>query len=336
MLKIINGGLQSVVEDWPGRLGHMGNGMAPAGAMDNVALGFGNLLVGNPIGEAGIEIAAGYFQGEFQEDSVIAVTGCNMQPTINNESIPMWESIKVNKGDIIKFAGYSEVGFRSYISIAGGINVPIYLGSKSTCLFGNYGGYKGRPLKKDDVLKFGETKKGLKKFIAKRSLRKLVGRKLKKEIIPKYSNETILRVIVGMNAYPDFVSEKGMDFFFNNSFQVTINSNRSACRLSEIPDNFFSRDSGGVGGSHPSNIVDHAYNMRGAINVTGNTPSILIADGPTLGGFMCCANVINADLWKVGQSAPGRDHIKFVQVDQEDAIEARRKQRALFTEDSLI
>ncbi|HHY91251.1 MAG TPA: biotin-dependent carboxyltransferase family protein, partial [Clostridiales bacterium] len=266
MLKIIHGGIQSVVEDWPGRLGHMGKGMAPSGAMDNVALQFGNLLVGNPIQEAGIEIAAGYFQAQFQEDAVIAITGCNMQPTVNDEMVPMWESFQVNKGDIIKFAGFGEVGFRAYLAVAGGIDVPVYLGSKSTCLFGNYGGYEGRPLKKGDILKFGKPKQDLKN---------LVGRKLKEKLIPQYSNEIPVRVIVGMNAYPDFVSEAGMDFFFSHTFQITINSNRSACRLDPVPDDFFARESGGVGGSHPSNIVDHAYNMRGAVNVTGNTPSIL-------------------------------------------------------------
>lgn len=327
MLKVINGGIQSVVEDWPGRLGHMGNGMAPAGAMDNVALEFGNLLVGNPLGEAGIEIPAGYFEGEFAADAVIAITGTDMSPTVNDQPVPMWEAIKVKKGDIIKFDGFGETGFRAYLTVAGGIDVPPYLGSKSTCLFGNYGGYEGRALQADDMLKFG---------VPSRDLDSLAGRKLKKEFIPQYSHEIELRTIVGMNACPDFVTEEGMDYFFSHPFRLSINSNRSACRLEEVSKWFFARESGGVGGSHPSNIVDHAYNMRGAINVTGNTPIILVADGPTLGGFMCCANIINADLWKVGQAVPDKDYVKFTQVTIEDAIQARKAQRALFTEDALV
>ncbi|MDW7672120.1 MAG: allophanate hydrolase, partial [Bacillota bacterium] len=91
----------------------------------------------------------------------------------------------------------------------------------------------------------------------------------------------------------------------------------------------------GVGGSHPSNIVDHAYNMRGALNITGNTPVILIADGPTLGGYMCALNIINADLWKIGQCAAGRDYVKFRQVTMEEAVEARKEQRKRFTEEAL-
>ena len=144
MLKIINGGIQAVVEDWPGRLGYLGAGMAPAGAMDNVALELGNLLVGNPNGEAGIEITAGLFVARFDEPAVISVTGTDMKATINEEPFPLWENIKVEAGDKVKFGSYGERGFRAYLCVAGGVDVPVYLGSKSTCLFGSYGGYSDR------------------------------------------------------------------------------------------------------------------------------------------------------------------------------------------------
>lgn len=327
MLKVTHGGIQSVVEDWPGRLGYLGKGMAPSGAMDNVALEFGNLLVGNSLEEAGIEIAAGFFQAVFEEDMVIAVTGCDTRPQVNGQPIPLWESVLVNKGDVIKFQAYDQVGFRSYLAVAGGIDVPPYLGSRSTCLFGNYGGFEGRQLQPGDVLKIGQPTD---------KLSKLTGRKIRQEKIPIYTREFEIRTIVGMNAYPDFVSEEGMDYLFNTLFKISENSNRSAYRLDPLPDFFFARDSGGVGGSHPSNIVDQAYTMRGALNITGNTPVILIADGPTLGGYMCTLNIINADLWKVGQGAPGRDFISFVSVNLEEAIAARREQRSLLTEASFI
>ncbi|MCQ4637115.1 biotin-dependent carboxyltransferase family protein [Anaerovorax odorimutans] len=327
MLRIIQGGVQAVVEDWPGRLGYLGAGMAPAGAMDNVALELGNLLVGNEPGEAGIEIAVGMFSARFEADTVIAVTGADLKPTINGREIPMWESIKVKEGDKLKFGTYGEKGFRAYLTAAGGVDVPVYLGSKSTCLFGGYGGFEGRPLKTDDVIKFGELKE---------PEDKLVGRKVKADRIPEYSNEIELRLIPGMNAYPDFVTEEGMDYLFSARHKFSVNSNRSACRLDPLPDYFFAREDGGAGGSHPSNIIDHAYNMRGAINVTGNTPSLLTADGPTLGGFMCCGNVINADLWKIGQAAPDRDCAKFVLSTLEEAIEARKAQREWLSMDSIL
>lgn len=324
MLKVIKGGFQTLVEDWPGRLGYLGKGMAPSGAMDNVALEYGNLLVGNEVGEAGLEIAVGQFWVSFEEDTVIAITGTDMKPKVNNQPVPMWESIKVNKGNVLKCGIYGKTGFRSYLAVAGGIDVPVYLGSKSTCIFGSYGGFEGRQLKEGDQLKIGTPKQ---------PLDQLVGRKLKNSVIPAYTNEFEVRSVVGMNAYPDFATLEGMEYLFSTPFQVSEKSNRSACRLDPLPDFFFARDSGGVGGSHPSNIVDHAYNMRGALNITGNTPVILIADGPTLGGYMCALNIINADLWKIGQCAPGRDYVKFKQVTMEEAVEARKELRRLFTED---
>jgi 5-oxoprolinase (ATP-hydrolysing) subunit C len=326
MLRVINGGIEALVEDWPGRIGYLGKGMAPSAAMDNVALGFANLLVGNASGEAGLELAGGYFEGEFGVDTVIAVTGTDMKPTINGQQIPVWESVQVSKGDVIKFSHFGEFGFRSYLAVAGGMDVPVYLGSKSTCLFGSYGGFEGRKLQPGDVVKFGAPAK---------SLVDIAGRKIKEGVIPQYEREWVLRAIPGPNTSPDYATEEGMDYLFSHSFKVQHTSNRSAYRLEAFPDSFFAREDGGVGGSHPSNIVDHAYSMRGALNICGNTPVLLIADGPTLGGYMCAINVILADLWKVGQGTPSRDFIKFQVSTQDEAIEARRRQKELLTEDSL-
>lgn len=327
MLKVINGGVETLVEDWPGRLGYLGKGMAPSGAMDNVALQFANLLVGNAPGEAGLEITGGYFEVEFTESTIVAITGTDMRPVLNNEDpLPLWESFLVTEGDVIKFNHFGEFGFRSYMAVAGGIDVPEYLGSKSTCIFGSYGGFEGRKLAAGDELRTGKPSK---------DATDIIGRKVKSELIPEYSLEWKVRAMPGPNASPDYVTKKGMDFLFSNSFKIQHTSNRSAYRLSEVIDGFFAREDGGVGGSHPSNIVDHAYAMRGALNICGNTPIILIADGPTLGGYMCSLSVINADLWKIGQGTPSRDFIKFEYCTQDEAIEARKKQKSLFTEKSI-
>lgn len=326
MLKVINGGIETVVEDWPGRIGYLDNGMASSGAFDNVALGLANVVVGNPPGEAGIEIAGGYFEAEFGSDAVISFTGTDMKPTVNGDPIPMWESVAVKKGDVLKVSHFGEFGFRSYLAVAGGIDVPVYLGSKSTCLFGSYGGFEGRKLQEGDVLKFGAPS---------RSLHSLTGRKVKKEAIPVYSREWVLRAMPGPNSCPDYLTEEGMDFLFSNSFKIQHSSNRSAYRLAEAKDLSFARKDGGVAGSHPSNVLDHAYAIRGALNICGNTPILLIADGPTLGGYMCALTVINADLWKIGQGTPGRDFIRFAYCTQEEAIEARRQQREWLSEKSL-
>jgi biotin-dependent carboxylase-like uncharacterized protein len=327
MIKVLRGGLQTLVEDWPGRLGCNGQGMSASGALDNLALQLGNLLLGNSLGEAAMEIAAGQFRCAFEKDGVIAVTGADMQPTLNGSPIPLWETVFVKKGDVLNFGSYNrdEYAFRSYLCVAGGIDVEPYLGSKSTCVFGNYGGYDGRNLKPNDIVKTGKSE-------YKGSGR----RRIQKEAVERvvvYENPIRLRAMVGMNAAPDFATDKGMDYLFSHEFQASLNANRSAIRLDELPDWFFSRDSGGAGGSHPSNIVEHAYNIRGGLNITGNTPSLLTADGPTLGGFICTINVINADLWKIGQAIPGKSKIIFEQVSQDEATALRKKLRDFISED---
>lgn len=326
MLKVLNGGIETVVEDWPGRIGYLDNGMSSSGAFDHVALGFANLLAGNSPGEAGLEITGGYFEAEFEVDTVISVTGTDMKPTVNNQPIPLWKSIRITKGDIIRFSHFGEFGFRSYLGVAGGIDVPVYLGSKSTCLFGSYGGYEGRKLQSGDVVKFGQPQE---------SLADLQGRKVKPDAAPQYSREWSLRAMPGPNAAPDYLTREGMDYLFEQSFKIQHSSNRSAYRLQEAKGLAFAKMDGGVAGSHPSNVLDHAYAIRGALNICGNTPVLLIADGPTLGGYMCALNVINADLWKIGQGAIGRDYIKFVYCTQEEAIQARIQQREWLSEKSL-
>jgi biotin-dependent carboxylase-like uncharacterized protein len=324
MIKVINGGLQSLVEDWPGRLGYNGQGMSASGALDNVALQLGNLMLGNSLGEAAIEIAAGFFKCEFEEDGIIAITGADMKPTLNNSPVPLWETVSVQRGDVLNFNSYNreQNAFRSYLCVAGGIDVEPYLGSKSTCVFGNYGGFEGRALKPNDLVKAGPS-----------AYRWNNARRIKSEAIPRYENPIRLRAIVGMNATPDFTTERGMDYLFSHVFDVSLNANRSAIRLDELPDWFFARESGGVGGSHPSNIVDHAYNIRGGLNITGNTPSLLTADGPTLGGFICSIGVINADLWKIGQAIPGAGKILFEQVTPDEATSLRKAIRSFICED---
>lgn len=326
MLKIINGGIETLVEDWPGRLGYLGKGMSASGAFDNVDLGLANVLVGNPSGEAGLEITGGFMEAEFSDDHVIALAGTDMQPTINGQPVELYTSLKVGAGDKIKFLHIAPTGFRCYMAVAGGVDVPAYLGSKSTCIFGAYGGFDGRPLQEGDEVKFGAPSA---------ELNRLAGRKLKPEALPELTNQWVLRAIPGPNTSPDYATQEGMDLLFSRNSKIQHTSNRSAYRLEELPADFFARTDGGVGGSHPSNIIDHAYAIRGALNICGNTPILLVADGPTLGGYMCVLHVINADLWKVGQGAPGRDFMKFQLSSQEEAIQARKQQKQWLSEESL-
>lgn len=326
MLQIIKPGIETIVEDWPGRLGYLSKGMAASGAMDNMSMQFANLLVGNPITEAGLEIAGGYVEIEFQKDTVISLCGSDMKPTVNGAAIPMWEAVPVKKGDRLCLGVFGEFGFRSNLAVAGGFDVPAYLGSKSTCIFGGYGGFEGRKLAAGDVLKTGEPL---------RPLESLAGRKLKKSYMPEYSRVWNLRAVPGPNTCPDYVTREGMDYLFGNEHKIQHTSNRSAYRINPVPNSFFARRDGGVGGSHPSNIVDHGYAIRGTMNLCGDTPILLIGDGPTLGGYINVLHVIYADLWKIGQGTPSRDKFTFTLCTRQQAIDARKKQKALYTEDAI-
>ena len=326
MLQIIKPGIETIVEDWPGRLGYLSKGMAASGAMDNMSMQFANLLVGNPVSEAGLEIAGGYVEIEFQQETVISLCGSDMQPAVNGTAMPMWEAVPVKKGDHLSVGVFGEFGFRANLAVAGGFDVPTYLGSKSTCIFGGYGGFHGRKLAAGDALETGRPA---------RSLASLAGRKLKKSCRPEYSRVWELRAVPGPNTCPDYVTKEGMDHLFGREHKIQHTSNRSAYRIEPVPQFFFARKDGGVGGSHPSNIVDHGYAIRGTMNMCGDTPILLIADGPTLGGYINVLHVIYADLWKIGQGTPSRDKFAFSLCTREQAILARKEQKALYTEDAV-
>jgi allophanate hydrolase subunit 2 len=234
----------------------------------------------------------------------------------------------VHPGDLLAFSHFGDVGFRAYLALAGGVDVPPYLGSRSTCVFGSYGGFQGRRLAPGDEIQAGRPAAGLDD---------LAGRSIREDRRPLLERVAVLRAVPGPNSAPDYVTEEGMDYLFGAAFKAQLTSNRSAYRLSELPADldFFARNDGGVGGSHPSNVLDHAYAIRGTMNLCGTTPILLIADGPTLGGYMNCLQVIQADLWKIAQATPGRDSFTFSLCTQEEAVEARRAMRAWLSEDSL-
>lgn len=323
-MKVIKGGLEALTEDWPGRLHWNKSGFATSGVADPISHGIGNLLVGNPRGEVGLELKMG-FEAEFTEDALIAITGADMKPTINNESAPMWESIAVSKGDIIKFEHFPEVGWVSCLTFMGGINVPEFMGSKSTCTKEGYGGF-GRKLEAGDELKL-ET-------VGKTAIRRFEGRKWKKDLIPQFSKTMEVRATVGPRAAPDYFTEEGMKLWFSEPWKVNHNVSRSGIRI-ENPKPLFSRKDGGFAGIHPSNTQIEPYNTPGTLNVSGDYGIILFLDTVSLGGYTCTLTVIKADLWKVGQLAPLRSKIKFVHCELDEAHEALLAQDEMFTEKNI-
>lgn len=331
ILNVRSVGIQALVEDWPGRRGYYIYGFPTSGAADHYAHRMANLLVGNPITEACLEIAGGLFEAEFTHETVIALTGADMSPTINGKPIPMWKSIRVSKGDVIKLGLTKKIGFRAYLAFAGGIDVPKFLDSKSTCIWGAYGGFKGRSLRAGDALKIG--------VVPKERLDDIEGRYIKPSFIPEYTNVWEVAMIPGPTASPEYVTEEGMDKVYSTVFKLDRNCDRSGYRLitpKEVFPTHWARKTGGVAGLHPSNIVDMGYPIPGGLNVTGNMIIILGPDGPCGGGYVIIGTVAYANVWKVFQAIPGKDFIKFKYITIDEAEEQRRKQDEIFKEEIVI
>ena len=307
MLEIINGGLYTTVQDFPGRLGYWDVGVPPSGPMDFLAFQLANRLVGNPPGEAGLEITMYGPEIRFGADTTLCLAGAEIAAKLNGTDAPWWRALEVKKGDELICEGLKGYGCRSYLAVAGGIDVPPYLGSRSTFPKGGFGGWEGRPVQTGDVLPLGKAA-GAK------------GISLDSREIPIYSDRWELETLVGPHGAPDYFTPDDVKQFFNTEWEVSLSSSRLGYRL-EGPKVSFARVSGGEGGSHPSNLIDYSYGI-GTINFTGTTPVILTADGPSLGGFVCMATVASAEMWKVGQARPG-DRIRFVEIGLDRAEELR-------------
>jgi len=154
-IRVKQPGLLTTVQD-TGRFGEYSIGIPPSGAMDVFAYQVGNYLVGNEEGAAGLEITYLGPQLEFTENTVIAITGAEMPPKINGEEVPTWEALRVEEGDILSF-DYLKSGARSYLAVAGGIDVPVFMHSRSTYTLIGLGGHEGRALQEGDELKVGEA-----------------------------------------------------------------------------------------------------------------------------------------------------------------------------------
>ncbi len=315
MIEVINGGLYTTIQDYPGRVGYWNIGIPPSGPMDALAFRIANRLVGNEDHEAGMEITVMGPSFEFVGDTTIALTGARLKGTINGKEVPWWEAFFVEKGSILSLGAVQGSGCRSYLAVSGGIDVPDYLGSKSTFPKGGFGGHQGRPLKKGDSI-------GLVKGTSSRAGK----RKIDFRRIPQYGTEWEVEVIPGPHTSPDFFTAADVEMFYSTRWRVHYNSNRLGYRL-EGPRPQFSRKDGGEGGRHPSNAHDYAYAI-GTINFTGDMPIILTVDGPSLGGFVSLATIVTSELWKIGQ-AKAHDHISFKKITINEAMEKLSNQEQL-------
>ena len=291
-IDVIEPGVQTSVQDWPGRQGYWDVGVPPSGPMDMHAHRAANALVGNTPDAAALEITLAGPTLRFNTATVVAVTGAPAKVTLNGETVPMWQAINVPAGATLA-VGRCETGVRLALAVAGGLDVPLYLGSRSTFTLGQFGGHAGRHLRTGDVLHLaGDAQQA-------------PGTEV---VIPDYTNHWDINVLYGPHGAPDFFTPDDITLFFGTDWKIHHNSSRTGVRLIG-PKPQWARTDGGEAGLHPSNIHDNAYAI-GAIDFTGDMPVILGPDGPSLGGFVCPAVVLHDELWKLGQLRPG-DTVRF-------------------------
>jgi biotin-dependent carboxylase-like uncharacterized protein len=309
-IRVKSPGLLTTVQD-TGRFGEYALGMPPSGAMDVFSYQVGNYLVGNEEGAAGLEIT--YFgpELEFTEGAVIAVTGAEMPPKINGEEAPTWETLEVGEGDVLSF-DYLESGARSYLAVAGGIDVPLFMHSRSTYPLIGLGGLEGRALQEGDELKIGESRNGGGQ----------VGKRVDDDYIPAYSRETELRVIIGLASYR--LTEESMEEFLNTTWTVTPDADRVGYRYRGGELKFVEREQPAGAGSDPANVVDFGYPI-GSIQVPGGVePIVLMNDAVTGGGYATIGTVISSDRDKLAQTKTN-DKTRFRSVDLDEALKARKE-----------
>ena len=295
-LIVLKPGLQSTIQDL-GRYNYSHFGISASGAADPLSLKIGNLIVGNKESASAIEMTI--IGGEFQFDSecYIAISGCEFEASLDNNYITNQKAIDVKKGQILSF-GQAKTGARAYLCIQGGIDVDNYLSSKSTHILSGIGGYLGQPISKGDVLSFGINKNSIKPIIFRQLL----------DI-----NTSKIRIISGLQS--NFFDDKAWSSFISNPFTVSNSSNRMGIRL----------DGNKILSNIESEIITEGVPL-GAIQVPGSgDPIISFVEHQTTGGYPKIANVIIADIHKVGQLKPG-DKFQFNLVSKEEAEELRLEQ----------
>lgn len=310
-IDVLSSGTLTTVQDYPGRTGYWDIGVPPSGPFDQYSFNLANRLLDNPVNLAGLEITLNGPVLRFNHDTQIVLSGAMMDVHLDDVVIEFWKVVNVTAGQTLKIGKVMSAGARAYLCIKGGIQCPEYLGSRSTFTLGQFGGHAGRAIRAGDVLHFSNAKDKSAKNV------------LPSELVPEINNSWILRVIYGPHGSPDFFTAGDIDNFFEADWEVHYNSSRTGVRLVG-PKPEWARSDGGEAGMHPSNIHDNAYAI-GAIDFTGDMPVILGPDGPSLGGFVCPATVIAADLWKLGQLKAG-DKIKFLPVSIDDAVAVEKAQ----------
>lgn len=323
-MEIVKPGPLTSVQDG-GRPGLLSKGIPPAGAQDAYCLRVANALVGNKVGppplslgdpgDAGLEFLLQGPRVRFDGDVVVAITGAEVTPKLDGEPIPTWQAVEVPAGATLD-VGMAKQGARGYLAVRGGIDVPPFLGSRSTYLVGAVGGHQGRPLAKGDRLAIGAAD-------GRPPAR--IGLSFPQEQRPSFESPQRIRVVHGPQA--ELFDDDSIELFFASEWTLSPVANRMGFRFTgpkltfkERPD-YLARDAG----SNPSNIVDDVTPLGGIQAPDGAELILMGVEHPTAGGYAKIATVITADLGLAGQVRPGGT-VVFEPVTVEEALEVEAQQ----------
>jgi antagonist of KipI len=302
VFEVLGPGILTTIQDL-GRFGFSQFGVPSSGATDTFSLRVANLLVGNREEEACLEMTLMGLKIKALKEVVIAITGGDLCPTLNEEPLEMWRTHLLVEGDVITFKKV-QAGCRAYLAVGGGFAVPKIMGSFSTYLSGKFGGLEGRTLRRGDILYTFDLSSPL----------NILGFRFPKDWISPLEKEVPLRVIPGPQDH--HFTEKGSQTFYSSPYQVTPRCDRMGVRL-EGPK--IERQS-----DVEESIISEGL-IYGAIQVPGDGKPIIILTELVTGGYTKIATIISADLLKVAQLKPG-DRVRFKPISIEASHDLFKEQ----------
>ena len=313
VIEIVKPGLATTVQD-AGRPGYYNVGIPLSGALDQYSFRCANLLVCNDENAAVLECTLLAPELAFDAAAIVAIAGAQATPKLNGAAMPGNQAFAVKAGDRLSF-DFMLLGARAYIAVAGGIDVPVILGSRSTYGLGAFGGFQGRKLAAGDRLPVGKPSDKAK-----------AGRKLPADLVAPLPKESELRVVPGL--YFHRITDASASNFFADTWAVAPEADRIGYRYKQgRPLQWREHKQPFGAGSDPSNIVDAGY-PYGSVQVPGGVePIILHRDAVSGGGYAMLGTVISADMDKIAQMQPNYK-VRFVSVDMDAALAARAEYKA--------
>lgn len=300
-IQVVRPGLLTTVQD-TGRPGLQSRGIGPGGAMDLLALRLANLLVGNELSAAALELTLTGPALRFDADALIAITGASLSPAIDGAPAPSGHAILVRAGTALTF-GECTAGCRAYLAVSGGIDLPVVLGSRATHLRAHFGGVEGRALRAGDPLPIGTPSRDAGQLMARlgKGGRTWIADRagFSRELTGATALNAPLRLLPGADT--DRLSIDGRRAMLDATFRVSTRSDRMGYRLEgavlEVA----------VAGDLTSEAV-----TWGTVQLPPDgQPIILLADRQTTGGYPVIGHVAAVDLPVIAQRKPG-DQLRFV------------------------